>query len=159
MHNPLGVTPHKLDPAGRLKLREEEKAVLGSRVIMACGFDNCINVFTLPAWGAYEAPFRAAPQGDPDMLDLRRLLLSTAEPCDVDAQGRVKIPEFLFKWAGLGDDSLQAYLLQVDEGRWECWEAGHWQEYLDERAQALKQMARNIWGAGATGGGEVPTGT
>ena len=159
MHNPLGVTPHKLDPAGRLKLREEERVVLDARVVMACGFDNCINVFTLPAWGAYEAPFRTAPQGDPDMLDLRRLLLSTAEPCDIDAQGRVKIPDFLLKWSYLGENNLQAYLLQVDEGRFECWEAGHWQQYLSERAQALKQTARLVWGAGATGGGGVPTGT
>ena len=153
MHNPLGVTPHKLDPAGRLKLREEERVALGPRVIMACGFDSCVNVFTLQAWGAYEAPFRTAAPGDPDMLDLRRLLLAPAEPCDLDAQGRVKIPEFLLKWAHLGPDQPQAYLLQVDEGRFELWEEGQWQQYLTDRAPALKEMARQIWGAGATGGG------
>ncbi len=149
MIEPVGAKPHKIDAGGRLKLREEQRKALGSSVVMACGFDNCITIFTPEAWQRYVEDFAALGAQDPDAHDLRRMLISTAELCEIDAQGRTKIPDFLMRWAGLGGEGkLQAYLIKVDEGRWECWEAGRWQEFLTVRAQELKRVASSFWGAG-----------
>lgn len=148
MSDPVGAKPHKLDITARLKLREEERAALGEAVIVSCGFDNCISVFTPERWDQFVADFDQLAQQDPDAHDLRRLLLATAERCEIDAQGRVKIPEFLLRWASLGGGKLQAYLIQVGEGRWECWEAGQYQEFLTRRAQELKQIASGYFRTG-----------
>jgi MraZ protein len=151
-----GATPHKLDTAGRLKLRDEERVVFGDSLIMSCGFDNCISFSTVKRWEKFVADFDELSQQDPDAHDLRRLLVATAEECDVDGQGRVKLPEFLMRWANLGEPKLQAYLIPTDEGWWECWEAERYQKFLTERALELKQKARGFWTTpGATRPGET----
>ncbi len=150
MRDAFGIVSHKLDPAGRLKLRDDEHAALGSRVYIACGYDHYLNIFTPEGWGAFRASFRALPLSDPDVLDLHRLLVSSGQVCDIDAQGRFKVPESLLKWAQLGEEGkLQAYLLQQEEGRWECWEAGNWHDFQAQRAQMIKHKARQIFGVSA----------
>lgn len=147
MRQAFGIVSHKLDPAGRLKFRDDERAALGSRIYIACGYDHYLNIFTPEGWGAFCASFRTLSLADPDILDLHRLLVSSGHVCDVDAQGRVKVPESLLKWAHLGEEGkLQAYLLQQEEGRWECWEAGYWHAFQNQRVQALKQKACQIFG-------------
>jgi MraZ protein len=156
MRHSFGTVPHKLDPAGRIKLRDDERAALGSRVYIAYGHDHYLNVFTPEAWGAFCADFKKLPLSDPDVLDLRRLLVSTGQSCEIDAQGRMKIPDPLLKWAHLGKEKLQAYLLQQEEGRWECWEVGAWHDFQNQRAEALKQKAREIFGARAASQEVIP---
>jgi MraZ protein len=145
MAEPLGATLHKLDSAGRIKLREEEHAALGEAFVMSCGFDNCISLSTEGRWADFVAHFDQLSQQDPDAHDLRRLLVATAERCQVDGQGRVKLPEFLSRWAGVGEDKPQVYLVQAGPGWWECWEAERYHGFLATRAAELKDKARSYW--------------
>ncbi|HEY3397687.1 MAG TPA: hypothetical protein VGM19_08515 [Armatimonadota bacterium] len=149
MSAPGGAKPHKLDATGRLKLREEERDALGDVAVLSCGFDNCVSIFTPDRWDKFVADFDKLASQDPDAHDLRRLLVANAEQCEIDAQGRLRVPEFLMRWAELGGESkLQAYLIKVGEGWWECWEATRYQEFLTLRAQQLKQVAGGYWRTG-----------
>ena len=143
MSQTFGAKPHKLDSAGRMKLRDEERRVLGSQVVLACGQDGCINVFTLDSWQKFAAVFDKLPVNNAKARRLRRLLRDTGEDCEVDAQNRLRIPEGFLKWAGLGGVKLQARLVYAGD-RWELWEEeAYWQslkaatELEDETQQAL----------------------
>ena len=144
MVEPVGATIHKLDSSGRLKLREHQRASLPSVVVLACGFDNCINLFVPQAWNLYEQQFARAGSDrlDPDLHDLKRLLLATAEECSVDDQGRIKLPESLLRWAGL-EAGKEAQLICLDD-RYEIWEVGCYNKFLTERGKELKQIARRL---------------
>lgn len=149
MNEAVGAKLHKLDFAGRLKLREEERRELGSAVILACGFDHCVNVFPPAAWESFAAGFEQLSPHDPTAHDLRRFLLSTAERCEVDGQGRVRIPDLLLRWAGLGGGKLQAYLIRAGD-RWELWEEERYQSFLEE-SLALKPLQAQYFGGRAPG--------
>lgn len=142
---PLGAKPHKLDAAGRLKLRDDERGLFDSAVVVSCGFDNCISLFDPAQWERFVGDFQELAEQDPQAHDLRRLLVATAERCEIDAQGRIKLPEFLLRWADLGGGKLEAVLIQVGPGRWECWEEEHYRTFLTQRAQELKQIATSYW--------------
>ena len=145
MIGPVGAISHKLDMAGRLKLRDEERKALGTQMVMSCGFDNCIAIYTPSAWERFVAGFQRLSRRNPNAQDLKRLLLAPAEVCEVDGQDRVRLPEFLLRWADLGGGNLDAYMVQVEEGRWECWQAERWREFLTRRAGELKEMAGGVW--------------
>ena len=147
---PIGAKPHKLDTAGRLKLRDDERPFFGESVVVSAGFDNCISFFDPQRWEQFVADFDKLAAQDPEAHDLRRLLLSTAEQCEIDAQGRLRIPEFLLSWAELGGGKLDAMLIRVGEGRWECWEENRYRDFLRQRAQELKQVATAYWSTGAS---------
>ncbi len=150
---PQGATIHKLDSASRLKLREQQRASLPSAVVLACGFDNCINLFVPQAWDLYQQQFARANASplDPDLHDLKRLLIARAEECTIDDQGRIKIPEPLLRWAGL-EAGKEAQLIYLDD-RYEIWEVGRYNEFLTERGKELKQIARRLLRGDAGGNG------
>jgi division/cell wall cluster transcriptional repressor MraZ len=147
MTEPTGATLHKLDMAGRIKLREEERAQLGDRMVMSCNFDKRIALYTLTAFARLKADLGRLPRHDPDVRDLKRFLLSPAETCEVDSQGRVRIPEALLKWAGLGGGVLDAYMMPVDDGEWECCEADRWHEFNSRRDPDLKVKSGVLFAA------------
>ena len=149
MIDPVGAKPHKLDMAGRIKLRDEERAGLGDKMIMSCGFDNCIAIYTPDAWQRFVGDFQRLAQQDPNAHDLKRLLVAPGETCEVDGQGRVRLPEFLMRWADLGGGKLDAFIMPVGEGRWECWESSKWQEFVDLRSRQLKELAVTYFGKGS----------
>ena len=152
-----GATIHKLDSAGRLKLREHHTEGLTPAVVLACGFDNCINLFVPQAWNLYRQQFARVDTGslDPDLHDLRRLLVATAVECNIDDQGRLRLPESLLRWAGLDGSDREAQVICLDD-RYEIWEVGRYNEFLTERGKQLKEIARQLFrkqdGGPASGG-------
>ncbi len=143
MIEPQGATIHKIGSAGRIKFREQQRDNLPRNVVLACGFDNCINVFGPEAWNLYCQRFAQLDRLDPDVHDLKRLLVATAQVCKIDDQGRLKIPEALLRWAGLEGESAEAQLIRLDD-RYEIWEANRYNEFLTGRGQELKQIARDL---------------
>jgi division/cell wall cluster transcriptional repressor MraZ len=140
MSEPVGATVHKLDMAGRIKLTDDERAALGDSMVMSCGFDNNIVIYTSATWQRLVAGLERMPRLDPNVHDLKRLLLGPAVTCHVDGQGRVRLPEVLLKWAELGGGKLDAYVTPVDAGRWEAWELSKWHEFNKQRSPELKAI-------------------
>ena len=143
MSEPQGATIHKLDSAGRIKLRESQRDDLPRNVVLVCGFDNCINLFVAEAWNLYCQRFARLDSLDPDVHDLKRLLVATAEVCKIDDQGRLKIPEALLRWAGLDQPPAEAQLIHLAD-RYEIWEVSNYNEFLSQRGRELKQIARQL---------------
>src|SRR5207245_1928925 len=71
------------------------------RVIATRWVDPCLAVFPTGEWQAFEAKIRAQPLKNRDFV---RLILSGAEDCDLDRQGRIYLPPHLRKYAGISRD-------------------------------------------------------
>lgn len=72
-----------------------------------------------------------------ETLSYVRLFYSRAEKVDLDAQGRIRIPDRLVEFAGLSRDVV---LLGVHDHA-EVWDATAWQKFLSETGPAFDDMA------------------
>lgn len=72
-----------------------------------------------------------------EVLSYVRLFYSRAEKVELDAQGRIRIPERLVEFAGLSRDIV---LLGVHDHA-EVWDAIAWQKFLAETSATFDEMA------------------
>ena len=101
---------------------------LSGELILTRGNDGCLYLFTEESWEPLAAKLNALPTGDEDARNLRRAVFSSAEPVELDKQGRVIIPDHLRQYAGISSDvsiiGLGEYI--------EIWDTQSWQK-LDAR--------------------------
>ncbi len=135
----LGQYPHNIDAKGRLffpaKLREE----LGDSFIVTKGLDNCLFVYSQEAWAELEEKIAALPMSK--SRNLQRFFFSGAANCEVDAQGRILLPNHLREYADL---KKEVYVLGVS-GRAEIWNAERWLQYsqgvtAEAAAEAMDEL-------------------
>ena len=93
-----GIYQHTLDAKGRLfipaKLREE----LGEVFYVTLSMDNCLAVYSSEAWDAFTAKVNAMSYVGQRKM---RPLYAFANKCELDAQGRVLLPQNLRDRVGL----------------------------------------------------------
>ena len=144
MARDLGPTLHKLDSATRLKLNEDEKRELGTVVYLASGYDNRVNVYRPEDWKRLKETFDRLPPYNPVANDLRSLLVEAGSQCEVDPQGRIRIPDDQDDWAGL-DDAHQMVFLTRARDHWDIWERSRYQAYL-RSVNELKARSEDYFG-------------
>lgn len=93
-----GVYQHTIDAKGRMfvpaKLREE----LGDVCYVTLSMDPCLSVYSTESWEAFRAKIDALPLTQSRKM---RVVFANTAKCEVDAQGRVLIPQNLREFAGL----------------------------------------------------------
>ena len=72
-----------------------------------------------------------------EVRDYKRLFYSRAERIELDAQGRVRIPERLVEFAGLSRDIV---LVGVHDHA-EIWDAAAWDAYLKTKGAGFDEIA------------------
>lgn len=121
----IGEYLHTLDPKNRISLPAKFRKDLGSSVVMTRGLDHCLFVYPKKAW-AKEAEARAAYAGGTAAArGLARLFLAGAMEAEVDAVGRVLIPDHLKSFASLTTKAVIAGVAS----RIEIWDEAAWETY------------------------------
>ena len=81
--------------------------------------------------------FAGLSSNSAEVRNYKRLFYSRAERVDLDAQGRIRIPERLLTFAGLVRDVVLAGV----HDHAEIWDAVAWEKFLQEHTSAFDQMA------------------
>ena len=93
-----GVYQHSLDAKGRLfipaKLREE----LGEVFYVTISMEKCLTAYSSESWDRFLEKIKAMPKVKQIKM---RPLFSHAAKCELDAQGRILLPQALRNFAGL----------------------------------------------------------
>ena len=93
-----GEYQHSLDAKGRLfipaKLREE----LGDMFYVTISMDKCLNAYSAESWKEFSDKVNAMPYVKQRKM---RPLYANAAKCELDAQGRILLPQKLRDYAGL----------------------------------------------------------
>jgi MraZ protein len=108
-----GQFTHSIDAKGRVSLpaRFRENGSDPRFVLTGALFDPCLHLFPLKAWEDFEAKVAGLPSLDPDVVRFRRMYVSLAVECELDAAGRILVPHELRQkaklerevlWAGMG---------------------------------------------------------
>ena len=96
-----GEYTHSIDTKGRLfipaKLREE----LGTVFFVTLSMDECLSAYSAESWERFLAKVNAMPYSKQRSM---RSLFANAAKCELDAQGRILLPQKLRDYAKLTKD-------------------------------------------------------
>ena len=125
----VGKYYNSIDSKSRVIVPAKFRLELGGRCIVAKALDKCLTVYPFEQWEKFvNEKLELLPDSNPQTRRLKRHFLSSAAECDVDKQGRMKIPQDLAEYAGIDKD-----LVTIGSNRTiEIWSKENWHEELDE---------------------------
>ncbi|HEY5220838.1 MAG TPA: division/cell wall cluster transcriptional repressor MraZ [Candidatus Paceibacterota bacterium] len=136
----LGEFKHNLDPKGRMAIPAKFRDKLTAGAIITRGIDNCLFVFANTEWEALAAKLIALPLAQANSRAFTRLMLAGASNVDLDAQGRILIPDYLRKYAGLKKEVVVAGLYN----RIEIWDESSWSTYKTRTESSSEAIAEQL---------------
>ena len=139
----IGEYRHTLDPKKRLSLPAKFRKELGRRVVVTRGLDTCLFLFSERAWRSIAGKLQSLPVGEGSARGMARFMLAGASEAEIDAAGRILIPDYLKEFAGLKTNVVLAGV----SDRVEIWEAKAWGAYkrgMEKKASAMAQTLGDL---------------
>ena len=93
-----GEYEHTLDSKGRLSIPARLREELGNVFYVTLSMDKCLSAYSAESWQNFSDKVNAMPYVKQHKM---RPLFAYAAKCEVDAQGRILIPQNLRDFAGL----------------------------------------------------------
>lgn len=136
----LGEYTHTLDDKKRLTLPKKFKQVLGKKVVITRGLDNCLFLYADKEWNNIAKRLRELSFAQADTRGFNRFMFSGAVEVEVDSAGRILIPEHLKKFAAL---KTKVILAGVSD-RAEIWDEKRWAAYQERIEKQGDRMAEKL---------------
>lgn len=130
-----------MDAKGRLALparqRERLHALCGGHIVITIDIhSSCLRIYPMPIWEELEETLQNLPSMQPGVRSMQRLILGYASELELDASGRVLLPQSLREHAG-----LEKKLVLVGIGsKFELWSEGNWAKECTDNLEAVQQL-------------------
>jgi len=146
-----GVSTINLDVKGRLavptRYREELQESCERQMVVTIAVDElcvgepgCLWLYPLPEWEKLELTISKLPALNKLALKLRRFLIGNATECEMDAQGRLLVPEKLRKFA-----EMEKHIVLVGQlNKFEIWNESAWNQKENELMNADDVSASDL---------------
>ena len=121
----IGEYHHNIDEKGRLAIPVKFRKDLAKGAVVTRGLDNCLFLYTLEEWKKLADKLSKLPISKSNTRAFARLMLAGAMDVQIDKQGRVVLPDYLRKYAGLKKKTVVAGLFN----RLEIWDEKSWSIY------------------------------
>lgn len=122
----IGEYSHNLDDKGRLAVPVKFRVLLKDGAVVTRGLDNCLFLYPKKEWNDLAQKLANLPTiSQPKARALARLMLAGAMDVEFDSQGRITLPEYLRKFAGLKKGAVIAGLYD----KLEIWDEKAWKSY------------------------------
>ncbi|HET7745062.1 MAG TPA: division/cell wall cluster transcriptional repressor MraZ [Gaiellaceae bacterium] len=135
-----GEHEHTIDDKKRLILPSKFRAPLAGGVVLAKGFEPSIDVYPLEAWNANVARVADLDSFSPEARRMKRYVFAGALVTELDAQGRVLVPQKLAEHAGLGRDVVIAGV----HDHLEIWDRTQWEAERSSTEGSVSDVAERI---------------
>ena len=136
----LGEYKHSLDTKGRLAVPAKFREKLGAGAIITRGLDKCLFIFGASEWETLVQKLMNLPLAQANSRAFVRLMLAGASDAKVDAQGRILVPDYLRKYAGLKKQAVVTGLYN----RMEVWDEEEWQSYKQKTEASSDEIAEKL---------------
>jgi len=121
----IGEYTHTLDEKNRMSLPVKFRKEMGKSVVVAPGLDNCLSIYTVKEWQKISDKLSDASMLASDNRSFSRFMFGQAVVIDVDANGRILIPENLKTRSSL---TSKVMVIGV-QNRVEIWNEKAWNDY------------------------------
>ena len=139
----IGEYSHNIDEKGRMAVPIKFRADLNKGAVVTRGLDNCLFLYSTDEWQKLADKLAKLPISQSNTRAFSRLMLAGAMDVSLDKQGRVILPEYLRKYAGVDKKVIIAGLYS----RLEIWDEENWIKYKEgtektsgDIAEALGEM-------------------
>ena len=136
----IGEFGHSVDAKGRMAIPAKFRTSISGGAIITRGLDRCLFVFTAKDWETLAVKLNSLPLAQANSRAFARLMLAGASNVELDSQGRILIPDFLRKYAGLGKNVRVIGVYK----RMEMWDEGAWDEYRAKTESASDEIAEKM---------------
>ena len=136
----LGEYLHLFDTKNRISVPAKFRKELGRVVVVTRGLDNCLYLYSRKAWEREARVYAAEVNGSAARRGLARLFLAGSSEVEVDASGRVLIPEHLKAFAMIKEKAVIAGVAD----RVEIWEEDAWKKYTADIERDAHAFAETV---------------
>ena len=136
----LGEYKHVIDIKGRVAVPAKFRSKLTSGAIITRGLDRCLFVFDTREWEKLAGKLTALPIAQANSRAFVRLMLSGASDVDIDSQGRILVPDYLRKYAGIAKQVVIAGVYN----RIEIWDGVAWNNYKTKTEAESDEIAEKL---------------
>lgn len=135
-----GLNAVNLDTKGRLaiptKYREQLTGLCAGRLVATIDTEeHCLLIYPVEEWEVIQAKIEALPSFNPVARRIQRLLIGHATDIEMDANGRILLPQPLREYAQLDKESI----LLGQGKKLELWSKALWNERRDEYIAEVNQ--------------------
>ncbi len=123
----IGTHYHTLDEKKRVAVPKSFRSQLESGSVTTYGLDGCLFIFTADSWSKLTDKLSSLPLTNKAARDFLRLLTFNAAPLELDAHGRMLLPDSLKNLVGITKDVVFAGALT----RVEIWDKARYHAYID----------------------------
>jgi len=141
----IGEYTHTIDDKNRVSLPSKFRSLMGKKIVLTPGLDQCLFAFTLKEWERIAGKLSEnASMLSSDMRSFTRHMFGGASEAEVDTIGRVLVPDFLRERANL---KTKVVLIGV-QNRVEIWSEKTWGEYKRQVEKGADGLAEKLSGLG-----------
>jgi MraZ protein len=136
----IGEYTHSIDDKKRLSLPAKFRKEIGKNIVITKGLETCLFVFSKEEWKKVLARLSELSMGKASSRDFNRFLLAGAVEVEVDAIGRILIPDFLKVFADLKSKVIFAGV----GNRIEVWNESTWNTYKKTVEREADKLAEKL---------------
>ncbi len=133
----VGTFEHTLDDKGRVILPARFREALADGVIITVGLDECLFAIPRAEWPAWENKVRGVSESQSQSRGVSRFFFANAIFDTPSRQGKILIPDFLRKYAGLTRDIV----ITGQSNRLEIWDKAKWESYSQGLQKSYTELA------------------
>ncbi|UZE93046.1 MAG: division/cell wall cluster transcriptional repressor MraZ [Candidatus Nealsonbacteria bacterium] len=136
----IGEYSYIIDHKKRLSIPSKFRKSLGKKAVITRGLDNCLVVYPINEWQKVSEKLENLPSSKIDARGFSRIILSGAVDVNLDKLGRILIPDYLKKYAGLKKDVVIIGL----SNKIEIWDEKTWKDYRQKTEKEIGDMAGRL---------------
>lgn len=140
----IGEYNHNIDPKGRLAIPSKFRIKLKAEAVVTKGLDKCLFLYSKEQWQIIAEKLANQPINKAKVRAFSRIMLAGAMEAEFDKQGRIVLPEYLRKYAGLSKKATVAGLYN----RVEIWNEKSWTKYSQQAEKNSTTIAEDLEGLG-----------
>ena len=136
----IGEYNHNLDEKGRLAVPVKFRDDLKKGAVVTKGLDGCLFLYTASEWKILAEKLSKLPISQSGTRAFARLMLAGAMDARIDKQGRIVIPDYLRKYAGMKKKIVVSGLYN----RLEIWDENNWEKYKRKTEKESEDIAEKL---------------
>lgn len=141
----IGEYTHAIDDKNRVSLPAKFRSLMGKKLVIAPGLDNCLFLFTQKEWERVATKLAEnSSMLSADIRSFTRYMFGGAFEAEVDGIGRILIPDFLRQRSNL----LGKVVIVGVQNRVEIWNESAWAVYKEGVEKEADNLAEKLSGLG-----------